>query len=140
MAVGVHTRFMGERSAARRRRVLIEDARRNGHHLRATWHPETRQFVLSTWREDVCTGSARLAVDDIAELTGLLVDGLSDAAVARSAPEVPASRPGLGGLVDRLRWLIRGTPPARPPRPGAEAGGTPHEEAAQVRLLRRDTA
>ena len=30
---------MGERPA-RRRRVLIEDARRNGHHLRATWHPE----------------------------------------------------------------------------------------------------
>jgi hypothetical protein len=120
--------------------VLIEDARRNGHHLRATWHPDTRQFVLSTWREDVCTGSARLAVEDVAELTGLLVDGLSDAATPRSAPEVPAGRPGLGGLVDRLRWLVRGTAPSRP-RPGeSEGGAAPRNEPAPVRPLRRDTA
>jgi hypothetical protein len=118
---------MGERPA-RRRRVLIEDARRNGHHLRATWHPETRQFVLSTWSADVCTGSARLAVDDVAELTGLLVDGLGEAATAPPPAGVPPTRPGLGGLVDRLRWLVRGTSP------------TPAPPTATVRPLRRRTA
>jgi hypothetical protein len=118
---------MGERPA-RRRRVLIEDARRNGHHLRVTWHPETRQFVLSTWSADVCTGSARLGVDDVAELTGLLVDGLGEAATAPPPAGVPPARPGLGGLVDRLRWLVRGTSP------------TPAPPTATVRPLRRRTA
>jgi hypothetical protein len=93
---------MGERTI-QRRRVLIEDARRNGHHLRATWHAESRQFVFSTWRDDVCTGAARVAVEDVAELTGLLVDGLADsAATTPPAPRAPspARSPGLG---DRAR-------------------------------------
>src|ERR687894_698486 len=115
---------MGERPK-RRHRVLIEDARRNGQHLRATWHPEKRQFVLSTWSADVCTGATRLAAEDVAELTGLLVDGLADAA---SRPVVrqttaPSTRPGLPGLVDRVRWLVRGTPPpAATPAKGTTAG------------------
>ena len=49
---------MGERAASGRR-VLIEDARRDGHHLRVTWHPGNRQFVVSTWHDDVCTGATR---------------------------------------------------------------------------------
>lgn len=129
---------MGERPArpARRHRVLIEDARRNGQHLRATWHPDRRQFVVSAWNADVCTGAVRLAVEDVADLTGLLVDGLTEAASrpAALAPAVPSSRPGLAGLVDRLRWLVRGTPPSR--APGA---GEPHA-GATVRPLRRTTA
>ncbi|MFP3901328.1 MAG: hypothetical protein ACLFXM_10760 [Acidimicrobiia bacterium] len=106
---------MGDRSL-RRRRVIIEDARRNGHHLRATWHAERRQFVISTWRDDVCTGSARLAVEDAAELTSLLVDGVTQAVVLDRdrPPPMRATRPGLAGLVDRLRWFVRGTPPRRP--------------------------
>lgn len=94
--------------------MLIEDARRNGHHLRATWHPERGQFVISTWSKDVCTGSARLAAGDVAELACLLVDGVSDAASASSPAAAPSSRPGLPGFVDRLRWLVRGTPPSAP--------------------------
>jgi hypothetical protein len=112
---------MGERPSqrsTRRRRVLVEDARRSGHHLRATWHPEERQFVVSTWSRDVCTGAARLEVEAAATLAGLIVDGLTDAAAPRPSapPAVPATRPGLPGLVDRLRWLVRGTAP-RPPAP-----------------------
>lgn len=116
--------------------MLIEDARRNGQHLRATWHPDKRQFVLSTWTADVCTGAARLAAEDVAELTGLLVDGLAEAATVRSAPKpaAPATRPGLAGLADRLRWLVRGTPPGEPGQSGGS--GT----AAVVRPLRRRSA
>jgi hypothetical protein len=117
--------------------VLIEDARRNGHHLRVTWHPDERQFVVSTWSLDVCTGSARLAVEHAAELTSLLVDGLTEAAAVAEPPAAtPASRPGLAGLVDRLRWLVRGTPPPYP-------GGAPRSRGrppAPVRPLRRDSA
>ena len=129
--------------------MLIEDARRNGQHLRATWHPETRQFVLSTWSADVCTGATRLAAEDVAELTSLLVDGLADAAtrpVVRPTT-APPTRPGLPGLVDRFRWLVRGTPPpattpATPGRSAARAtpgaGGT--SAAVTALPLRRDTA
>lgn len=115
---------MGERPATRRR-VLIEDARRDGRVLRASWHPERRQFVLSTWQGDVCTGAARLDVADGAELVGLLADGLAEAAVAPPPADVPAAsaRPGLAGLADRLRAWVRGTPSAgaraRPPAPAA---------------------
>lgn len=116
---------MGERSA-RRRRVLVEDARRDGHHLRATWHPGERQFVVSTWHDDVCTGASRISARDAAALATLFVDGLADAAAppARSAPVVPDSKPGLGGFIDRVRWLLRGSPPPRAParqaRPDAD--------------------
>ena len=133
---------MGERPQ-RRHRVLIEDARRNGQHLRATWHPERRQFVLSTWSSDVCTGATRLDVCDVSQLTGLLVDGLADAAATVAPPDaVPSTRPGLPGLVDRVRWLVRGTPP-----PAASSGTGPsgkpasaRKAVATVHLLRRDTA
>ena len=130
---------MGERPQ-RRHRVLIEDARRDGHHLRATWHPGRRQFVLSTWSTDTCTGVAQLAVEDAAELTSLLVDGLAEAAVrpakpvpATSTPAVPC-KPGLAGLVGRLRWLVRGTVP------GGRAPTTPGSPPATVHPLRHRSA
>jgi hypothetical protein len=119
---------MGERPV-KRRRVLIEDGRRDGRVLRASWHPERRQFVLSTWQGDVCTGAARVDVADGAELVGLLADGLAEAAAA-PPPEVappPPARPGLAGLAglaDRLRAWVRGAPPAGPrarPAPPAAA-------------------
>lgn len=101
---------MGDRQA-RRRRVIIEDARRAGGYLRATWHPATRQFVVSTWRGDVCTGAAQLSVEDAADLAGLLVDGLADgaAAPATAAPaERAALQPRVLALLNRARtWLQR---------------------------------
>jgi hypothetical protein len=113
----VHTRAMGERPA-RRRRVLVEDARRDGHHLRATWHPGERQFVVSTWHDDVCTGASRLAAADAAALATLFVDGLAEAAApTRRGPAVPDTRRGPGGFVDRVRWLL-GAPRPAVPTPG----------------------
>ena len=115
--------------------MLVEDARRRGHHLRATWHADERQFVVSTWSQDVCTGAARLDATAAAALAALIVDGLADAAapVAPARPAIPETRPGLSGLLDRLRWLVRGTPAEAP----ARAAGAP---GAEVKPLRRHTA
>ncbi|HET8620853.1 MAG TPA: hypothetical protein VFM27_17920 [Acidimicrobiales bacterium] len=97
---------MGERAASRRR-VLIEDARRDGHHLRTTWHPENRQFVVSTWHDDVCTGATRVAVEDVAALTGLLVAGLAETAAAEPIPPPGPAHP-FGAWAARARaWLRR---------------------------------
>jgi hypothetical protein len=112
---------MGERTSVRRR-VLIEDARRNGHHLRATWHAETRQFVFSTWRDDVCTGATRIAVEDVAELAGLVVDGLADSA-GTSPPPAVALAPG-GSVEGRVRpRRSRPGVVAHVPGPGRVASG-----------------
>jgi hypothetical protein len=126
---------MGERPQ-RRHRVLIEDARRDGHHLRATWHPGRRQFVLSTWSADTCTGAAQLAVGDVAELASLLVDGLAEAAArpAKPVPVVPSTKPGLAGLVDRMRWLVQGTVP------GGKAPAGSGSPPATVHPLRHRSA
>jgi hypothetical protein len=76
------------RARRARRRVFIRDARNNGHYLRATWHPEGRMFVVSTWRDEVCTGAVRLPVEASGDLASLIIDGLSESLVdpARSAP------------------------------------------------------
>lgn len=129
----MHNHPMGERRS-RRRRVLIEDARRNGHHLRVTWHPDDGQFVISTWADDLCTGTARVAIEDAGDLANLLVDGVTEAARRGNATAaMPPGAPGLAGLLQRLRWLVRGTPPA-PPTPEARRAPAP------VRPLRRRPA
>ena len=83
--------------------------------------------MVSTWSQDVCTGAARLDADAAAALAALIVDGLADAAAPRPAPArsaLPDTRPGLVGLVDRLRWLVRGASPA-PTATAADASVTP---------------
>jgi hypothetical protein len=99
------------RGAARRRRVLIGDARRNGNHLRTTWHREDRVFVMSTWNGEVCTGAIRVPMEEAAELVALLVDGLADAAATPAPAGSPAAdRAAQGSTVGRdLRaWLRQG--------------------------------
>lgn len=80
----------------------------------------------------MCTGAARLSTDDAAVLATLIVDGVADAAAATAVPALPPSRPGLAGVVDRLRWFVRGTVPADP-TPAKGSG-------AVVRPLRRRSA
>ena len=41
------------------------DARGGDRTLRVTWHVEVGVAVLSLWRGRVCTGSFRLAADDV---------------------------------------------------------------------------
>ena len=75
-----------------RRRVFVEDARRNGQYLRVTWHAEQQQFVVSNWDDNVCVGATRVAPRDVPDLVALLVEGLADAG---SPPGGEVSEPGL---------------------------------------------
>lgn len=52
------------------------DARDGDRALRASWHLERGCVVLSTWRDETCTGTARLAPSEAARLVALLADGL----------------------------------------------------------------
>ena len=67
-------------------RVMIEDARNHGGFLRATWHPEARQFVVSIWEGSVCVAATRVTLADAPHLVAVLVDGMADAATP-SAPQ-----------------------------------------------------
>ncbi len=73
---------------ADRRRIFVEDARRNGQFLRVTWHGDRQQFVVSNWEDSVCVGATRVPVAQAPSLVGLLVEGLADAA---AHPPVPAA-------------------------------------------------
>jgi hypothetical protein len=64
---------------------IFLDARGAGRALRVSWHYDTDMVVLSLWRDNLCTGSFRLAVDEVPELIDLLRSGLDTAyAVPRS--------------------------------------------------------
>jgi hypothetical protein len=61
------------------------DARGHDRVLRVSWHYDDDLVVLSLWRDNVCTGSFRLTVDEVPELIDLLRSGLDTAyAVART--------------------------------------------------------
>jgi hypothetical protein len=92
-----------------RRRVLIEDARRDGGHLRTTWHAERQAFVVSTWRNEVCTGAIRVPVAAAGDLAKLLIDGLTDAATTTVVPAGAATGARVrSDVLARARaWLQR---------------------------------
>ena len=101
----MHTRTMGD-GPAFGRRVLIEDARRDGSYLRTTWHAERHAFVVSTWRGEVCTGAVRVPVAAAGELASLLIDGLTHAATTPAVRE--AKTPSRPDPLARARaWLQR---------------------------------
>ena len=55
------------------------DARGGDRALRVSWHPEAGLVVLSLWRDNVCAGSFRLAVDEVPDLIDTLRAGLDHA-------------------------------------------------------------
>ncbi len=55
------------------------DARGDSRALRVSWHSESEMVVLSLWRDNVCVGSFRLAVDEVPDLIELLRAGLDAA-------------------------------------------------------------
>ena len=64
---------------------IFLDARGDDRALRVSWHYDTDLVVLSLWRQNICTGSFRLTVDEVPELIALLRAGLDTAyTVARS--------------------------------------------------------
>ena len=58
---------------------IFLDARGGDRALRVSWHHESDLVVLSLWRENVCAGSFRLAVDEVPDLIDLLRNGLDTA-------------------------------------------------------------
>lgn len=58
---------------------IFVDARGAGRAMRVSWHHESGLVVLSLWRDNVCAGSFRLAVDEVPELIELLRAGLDQA-------------------------------------------------------------
>jgi len=55
---------------------IFLDARGGDRALRVSWHHESGLVVLSLWRDNVCSGSFRLAVDEVPDLIALLRGGL----------------------------------------------------------------
>ena len=51
------------------------DARGDGRALRVSWHTEADMVVLSLWRDNVCTGTFQLDVDDVPALLEVLAAG-----------------------------------------------------------------
>lgn len=58
---------------------IFLDARGGDRALRVSWHQESGLVVLSLWRENLCAGSFRLAVDEVPALIDLLRRGLDTA-------------------------------------------------------------
>lgn len=57
------------------RRALFVDQRGNG--LRASWHADLGQVVLSTWHGRECVGTVRLGLGDTARLLAFLATHLA---------------------------------------------------------------
>ena len=60
------------------------DARGDDRALRVSWHHDADLVVVSLWRDNVCSGSFRLAVDEVPDLIEMLRRGL-DASYAVAA-------------------------------------------------------
>jgi hypothetical protein len=62
------------------RRTLIDDARLDGTMLRTTWHASKGLFVVSTWKDNVCTGAVQVRPSEVPDLVHVLVVGLAESA------------------------------------------------------------
>ena len=86
----------GPRPVPRTGAVFL-DPRGEDRSLRVTWHPEADVVVLSLWRDNLCAGTFRLAVDEVPTLSDLLRTGLAAAYTsARDRAERGGALPGGG--------------------------------------------
>lgn len=58
------------------------DARGGDRSLRVSWHQEAQAVVLSLWRDNVCTGTFRLVVDEVPDVIAVLRAGLEESYAA----------------------------------------------------------
>ncbi len=58
---------------------IFLDTRGGDRALRVSWHSEADVVVLSVWRDNVCTASFRLGVEEVPDLIELLRTGLDRA-------------------------------------------------------------
>jgi hypothetical protein len=68
---------MGRIVALPARGEVVADARGGGRALRVSWHHDDGVAVLSLWRDDVCTGTVRVAAEDVPALAAALTEGLA---------------------------------------------------------------
>lgn len=62
------------------------DQRGHARAMRIAWHQESDVVVLSLWQADRCTGTFRLAVNEVPRLVQALVDGLGALATSTRSP------------------------------------------------------
>ncbi len=68
------------------------DVRGSSRSMRLSWYADTGVAVLSIWQGGMCTGTFRLAIDDLPRMVETLQRGPDG---QRARPPTPA-RPGLG--------------------------------------------
>src|SRR4051794_28175562 len=94
---------MAEYRPTVRHRVFLPQALGADEFLRVTWHESDRVVVFSHWRGETCVAATPVLVTDTADLTGLLVDALGQAARSPSVPEAVRAET----LRDKVRNLLR---------------------------------
>jgi hypothetical protein len=77
---------------------IFLDSRGSERALRVSWHHEAGVVVLSLWRDNVCAGSFRLAVEDVPDMIDALRAGLD--AAYRHAPTRPVAAHRVGTAVE----------------------------------------
>ncbi len=55
---------------------IFFDARGDQRALKVSWHQEAGVVVLSLWRDNVCSATFRLEVDEVPDMIALLREGL----------------------------------------------------------------
>jgi hypothetical protein len=65
---------------------IFFDARGDDRALRVSWHEEADLVVVSLWRDNVCTGSFRLAGADIPDAIDTLVNALRQRTATQARP------------------------------------------------------
>jgi len=58
---------------------IFLDSRGSERALRVSWHSEADLVVLSIWRDNVCSASFRLSIEEVPELIDMLRTGLDRA-------------------------------------------------------------
>ena len=81
---------------------IFLDPRGEDRALRVSWHAEADVVVLSLWRDNLCVGTFRLAVDEVPDLIDMLRTGLAEAYVAAR------DRAVRGGVLPDTRPLSAG--------------------------------
>jgi hypothetical protein len=64
---------------------VFVDHRGDARAMRLAWHIEADVVVLSLWQADRCSGTFRLAIDDVPRFVAALVEGLGAAATLPAA-------------------------------------------------------
>ena len=64
------------------------DSRGDDRALRVSWHHEAGLVVVSLWRDNLCTGSFRLAIDEVPALIEVLRAGLDHAYAVAVRPRL----------------------------------------------------